>query len=138
VLCHNSLGPANARRTRDGRLVVVGWEHAGGQPPDWELANALLDWAVEPGGGVNAAGARALVDGYRARAGRLPALDLSSFRGAITSLANYVAGEVGTALELPAGEERRYADRGVQHVLTHLATRDTLERLLVTVTAARR
>jgi hypothetical protein len=138
VLCHNTLGPANARRARDGRLVVVGWEHAGGQPPAWELANALLDWAVEPGGGVNAAGARALADGYRARAGRLPHLDMSSFRGAITSLANYVAGEVGAALELPAGEERRYADRSVQHVLTHLATRTTLERLLEAVTAARR
>jgi hypothetical protein len=137
VLCHNTLGPANARRTRDGRLVVTGWEHAGGQPPAWELANALFDWAVEPGGGVNAAGARALVDGYRARAGRLPALDLSSFRGTITSLANYVAGEVGAALELPAGEERRYADRGVRHVLTHLATRATLERLLETVTGRR-
>lgn len=137
VLCHNTLGPANARRARDGRLVVAGWEHAGGQPRDWELANALLDWAVEPGGGVNAAGARALVDGYRARAGRLPALGMSSFRGAITSLANYVAGEVGAALELPAGDDRRYADRSVGHVLTHLATRSTLERLLEIVTAAR-
>ncbi|MGN9906983.1 phosphotransferase [Phytohabitans sp. LJ34] len=138
VLCHNSLGPANARRAGDGRLVVVGWEHAGGQPPAWELANALFDWAVEPGGGVNAAGARALVDGYRARAGGVPALDLSSFRGTITSLANYVAGQVGTALELPAGDDRRYADRSVGHVLTHLATRSTLERLLEAVTAARR
>jgi len=135
VLCHNTLGPASARRTRDGRLVVAGWEHAGGQPPDWELANALLDWAVEPGGGVNAAGARALVDGYRARAGHLPALGLSSFRGAITSLANYVAGEVDAALELPAGEPRRYADRVVHHVLTHLATPATLERLLEAATS---
>lgn len=138
VLCHNTLGPANARRAPGGRLAVGGWEHAGGQPPAWELANALLDWAVEPGGGVNAAGARALADGYRAKAGRLPHLDMSSFRGAITSVANYVAGEVGTALELPAGEERRYADRAVHHVLTHLATRATLERLLETVTAAHR
>lgn len=138
VLCHNTLGPANARRTRDGRLMVVGWEHAGGQPPDWELANALFDWAVEPGGRVNTAGARALVEGYRAKAGRIPDLDLPSFRGAITSLANYVAGEVGTALELPDGEERRYADRSVHHVLTHLASRDTLEQLLESVTRARR
>jgi hypothetical protein len=138
VLCHNSLGPANARKARDGRLVVTGWEHAGGQPPDWEVANALFDWAVEPGGRVNAAGARALADGYRAAAGHLPDLGLSSFRGTITSLANYVAGEVGTALELPAGEQRRYADRSVTHVLTHLATRTTLKHLLEAVTAARR
>jgi len=134
VLCHNTLGPANARRTRDGRLVVTGWEHAGGQPPAWELANALLDWAVEPGGAVNAAGARALVDGYRVKAGDVPDLDVSSFRGAVTSLANYVAGEVGTALELPPGEDRRYADRSVTHVLTHLPTPTTLEHLLRAVT----
>ncbi|MFC0527417.1 phosphotransferase [Phytohabitans kaempferiae] len=138
VLCHNTLGPANARRTRDGRLLIVGWEHAGGQPPHWELANALLDWAVEPGGGVNVAGARALVDGYRATAGEVPALSLASFRGAVTSLANYVAGEVDTALATPPGEQRRYADRVVHHVLTHLATRSTLERLLDAVTPVHR
>jgi hypothetical protein len=39
------------------------------------------------------------------------------------------------ALELPAGEPRRYADRVVQHVLTHLATPATLERLLAAATS---
>lgn len=138
VLCHNTLGPAYVRRTREGRLAVVGWEHAGGQPPSWELGNALFDWAVEPGGGVNSAGARALVDGYRATAGRLPDLGMGSFGGAVTSLANYVAGQVATALAAPAGEERRYAERSVHHVLTHLPTRSTLERLLEATAAARR
>jgi thiamine kinase-like enzyme len=72
VLCHNNLNPGNLRVGAGGRLIAVGWEHAGGLPPGWELSDALANWAVNPGGGVNAAGARALVDGYRARAGSLP------------------------------------------------------------------
>lgn len=130
VLTHNTLGPASARLSAAGRLVVVGWEHAGGQPPGWELANALLDWTVNPGGGVNRAGARALVDGYRSRAGSLPPLRLGMFRGAVTGLANYVSGQVHGALAAAGDEERRYADRSVRHLLAHLPTRATLERLL--------
>jgi Ser/Thr protein kinase RdoA (MazF antagonist) len=130
VLSHNSLGPGRARLGADGRLLVVGWEHAGGQPPAWELANALMDWAANPGGGINAAGARALAAGYRDVAGSLPALDLASFRGAVTSLANYVSGQVHVALDAKTDEDRRYADRNMRHLLTHLPTRSTLERLL--------
>ncbi|WP_208021034.1 hypothetical protein [Verrucosispora sioxanthis] len=136
VLCHNTLGPASTRLAADGHLVVVGWEHAGGQPPSWELANALLDWAVVPGGSVNVAGARALLDGYRATAGTLPPLDLTAFRGAVTSLANYVFGQVDAALEATDDEERRYADRSVAHLLTHLPTRAVLEQLLDAATGA--
>ncbi|MFF5216106.1 phosphotransferase [Micromonospora sp. NPDC000442] len=138
VLCHNTLGPASTRLATNGRLVVVGWEHAGGQPPSWELANALLDWAVVPGGAVNVAGARALLDGYRATAGTLPSLDLAAFRGAVTSLANYVSGQVGAALEARDDEERRYADRSVAHLLSHLPTRAVLEQLLDVATGAAR
>ncbi len=128
VLTHNTLGPGNTRLGRDGRLIVVGWDHAGGQPPAWELANALMDWTVTPGGAVNLAGARALLDGYRARAGALPPLGLAMFRGAVTSLANYVTGQVHGALAAH-GDDRRYADRSVHHLLTHLPTRATLEQL---------
>jgi Ser/Thr protein kinase RdoA (MazF antagonist) len=130
VLSHNSFGPGNARLGSDGRLIVVGWEHAGGQPPAWELANALMDWAANPGGGINAAGARALAAGYREVAGSLPALDLAAFRGAVTSLANYVSGQVHVALDAKTDEDRRYADRNMRHLLTHLPSRATLEQLL--------
>lgn len=128
VLSHNTLGPGMVRRA-NGRLVVFGWEHAGGQPPSWELGNALMDWTVDPGGGVNTAGARGLVEGYREVAGSLPPLDLAMFRGAVTSLGNYVSGQIEYALAAD-GEDRRYADRSVRHLLTHLPTRADLERLL--------
>lgn len=130
VLCHNTLGPGQVHRQSDGRLVVVGWEHAGGQPPAWELGEALMSWAVDPGGGVNAAGARAMADGYRSVAGGLPPLDLATFGGAVTGLLNYVSGEVHRAMQASGGEERRHADRSVRHLLAHLPSRDALERLL--------
>jgi Ser/Thr protein kinase RdoA (MazF antagonist) len=130
VLCHNNLNPGNVRLGAGGRPVVVGWEHASGQPPEWELSAALANWAVNPGGGVNAAGARALVAGYRARAGVLPPLHLDTFRGAATALQNYVAGQLHLALNANGADDQRYADRNVRHLLTHLPSRATYEQLL--------
>lgn len=130
VLCHNNLSPGNVRRGAGGRLVVTGWEHASGLPPSWELADAVVRWAVDAGGGVNAAGARALMAGYRAKAGALPRLRLDSFHGAATALLNYVSGQVHVALHAAGAEEQRYADRDVRHLLTHLSTRATYEQVL--------
>jgi hypothetical protein len=139
VLSHNTLGPGQARLGADGRVIVVGWEHAGGQPPGWELGNALMDWTVNPGGGVNAAGARALLDGYRAAAGTLPPIGPGMFRGAVTGQANYLTGQIRYALAAHDDEDRRHADRSVRHLLAHLPTPDALARLLdVALGAARR
>ncbi len=130
VLCHNTLGPASVRLAGDGRLVVCDWEHAGGEPPAWELADALTHWTVDAHGGVNAAGARAMVEGYRAGGGRLPRLDLTAFSGAATSLANYASEEIRRALDAGDDEDSRHADRSVRHLLSFLPTRTTFERIL--------
>jgi hypothetical protein len=130
VLTHNNLVPSNVRRDRDGRLVVSGWEHAGGQSPAWELCEDLAQWTVLPGGGVNVAGARAMVEGYRERAGALPPLDLADFRGAAVSLLNYVNGQISSALDPTDDEAHRCFDRSVAHLLAHLPTRTTYERLV--------
>ena len=89
----------------------------------WPLAPlaALANWAVNPGSGVNAAGARALVDGCRAQAGSLPPLGLDT--DAATGLQNYVAGQVDLALNASGEEDERYADRNVRQLLTHLPPR---------------
>lgn len=137
VLCHNNLTPGNVSLGRGGSLVVAGWEQAGGQPPAWELADALRSWALDPSGEVNVAGAGAMVAGYRAVAGAVPQLDLAAFRGTATGLVNYVAGQVEVALEAPDGEDRRYADRSVRHLLAHLPTRASFDRLLDAVVGSR-
>jgi aminoglycoside phosphotransferase (APT) family kinase protein len=130
VLCHNNLNPGNVRVGAGGRLIVTGWEHANGLPPSWELSAALAAWAVGPGGGVNTAAARALVDGYRARAGSLPPLSLGTFRGAATGLQNYVAGQIDLALHAASPDDQRFADRSVRHLLTHLPSVATYELVL--------
>lgn len=132
VLSHNGLGPGQCRLRADGRLVVAAWEHAGGQPPSWELADALANWAVEPRGAANDAAARALAGGYRERAGGLPELDLAAFRGHATGLLNYLGGLVGMVLadEATPGSD---VDRSVAHLLAHLPTTATYGRLLAAI-----
>jgi Ser/Thr protein kinase RdoA (MazF antagonist) len=130
VLCHNNLNPGNARLGPRGRLIVTGWEHASGLPPEWELSAALASWTVNPNGGISAAGARALLEGYRERAGSLPELSLDTFRGAATGLQNYVAGQIGRALEAAGTDESEYADRSLRHLLTHLPSAETYESVL--------
>ncbi|WP_433729602.1 phosphotransferase [Actinoplanes sp. CA-051413] len=130
VLCHHNVSPGNIRAGADGRLILTGWEHANGLPPAWELAAVLVSWAVNPGGGINAAGARALTEGYRARAGCLPPLSLDAFSGTAIGLQNYVWGQIELALEVRDVEDVRYTDRNVRHLLTHLPSRATYERLL--------
>ena len=130
MLCHNNLNPGNVRLGPHGRLTITGWEHANGLPPEWELSAALASWAVNPNGGVNAAGARALLQGYRERAGWLPALTLDTFRGAATGLQNYVAGQIGHALDASGTDDERHADRSLRHLLTHLPSAETYERVL--------
>jgi aminoglycoside phosphotransferase (APT) family kinase protein len=130
VLCHNNLNPGNVRLGPAGRLIVTGWEHANGLPPEWELSTALANWAVNPNGGINAAGLRALLEGYRAQAGSLPALSLDTFRGAATGLQNYVAGQINLALGAPGKDDKQVVDRSVRHLLTHLPSRGTYERVL--------
>ena len=136
VLCHNTLGPTQVRHADGGRLAVVGWEHAGGQPPSWELCGSLLQWTIGPGGRVNVAGVRALLRGYEEVAGSIPALGMASFRGAVIDLANYVSEQVERALNARPGDERRHAERSVRHILSGIPTRDTFEQLLDTVLVA--
>ncbi|MFV2085909.1 hypothetical protein [Micromonospora sp. LOL_021] len=49
---------------------------------------------------------------------------------AATGLGNYIYEQVEAALAAGTTEEQRYADRSVRHLLAHLPTRTTLERLL--------
>ncbi|GAA3934762.1 hypothetical protein [Actinoplanes auranticolor] len=43
---------------------------------------------------------------------------------------NYVSGQIELALEARAAEDVRYTDRNVRHLLTHLPSRATYERVL--------
>jgi hypothetical protein len=88
--------------------------------------------------GVNAAGARAMIEGYRSEAGSVPRLDMAMFRGAVISLGNYVLGQVEDALCARDAEDQRHADRSVRHLLSRPPSRANLERLLDAVGGAAR
>jgi len=112
----------------------VGWEHAGGLPPSWELGEALTHWAVDPDNGVNVAGARAMIEGYQSEAGALPPLDMAMFRGAVIALGNYVFDLAEDALTARDAGDQQHTARSVRHVLPQLSSRArsraNLEQLL--------
>jgi Ser/Thr protein kinase RdoA (MazF antagonist) len=130
VLCHNVMGPNRVRLGRAGRLIVFDWEHAGGQPPSWELSDALLHWAGGLGEPQNVVGARAMADGYRDVAGNLPQLSLGTFRGAVTGWLNYAYDQVNLALNGGDADDREFAARDVPDLLAHPPTSTKLQRLL--------
>jgi Ser/Thr protein kinase RdoA (MazF antagonist) len=136
VLCHMNLNPGHVRLGPSGRLVVLGWEHAGGLPPSWELGFALMHWAIGTDGCVNAAGARAMIDGYRSVTGSPPPLSMAMFRGAAISLGNYVLDQVEDALSARDAEDQRHTARSVRHLLSHPPSRANLERLLAATDAS--
>jgi Ser/Thr protein kinase RdoA (MazF antagonist) len=135
VYTKNGLLPADVRLGANHTLIVAGFEHAAGQPPVWELAEALTHWTRDPGGGINVAGARAMLAGYAAAGGSVPNLDLAAFRGTAISLANYLFGQVHLALTAEGEEDQRFTDRNIRHLLTTLSTRPTFERILDAITA---
>jgi hypothetical protein len=57
-------------------------------------------------------------------------LTLDTFRGAAIGLQNYVAGQVDRALDAAGTDDERYAGRSVRHLLTHLPSAETYERVL--------
>lgn len=137
VLCHCGFGPTNARPAADGRLVVVGWEHAGALPSRWELAGALLAWSVGPHGGVpDAVAARSFMSGYRAVASCDPPLDLPCFSASAAAWLNYAYGQVHCALETSDAEQLRFIDRNVRHLLQHAPSMALFEGVLEAVGAS--
>jgi len=105
-------------------------------PPSWELATVLEVWTVGPfGDPPNVVAARALLDAYRAGAGHLPALDVSSFSASVSGWLNYVYGQICLALNTTDAERRGFMDRNVSHLLENAPRRAVYERVLETALA---
>ena len=131
ILCHCGFGPANTRVARDGRLVVLGWEHAGGFPPNWEVANAIVAWCVGPQrNAADAQAARSFINGYRSIMGNSPALDLSCFTAEAAGWLNYAYGQIRCALDTADPDQRQFTHRNVRHLLQHAPSVAWFERVL--------
>jgi hypothetical protein len=73
---------------------------------------------------------RAFLDGYRAEAGYLPALDVTSFSAGVSAWMNYVYGQICKALEAKGADDRDFMNRHVSHMLAHAPSRAFLARVV--------
>lgn len=109
-------------------LVLVHWDFAGPHLPEWELAYVLNHWAIN--GPVNPGVARAVVAGYRDRAGTVPSLDLSSFWVTITAQLNWTYNQFCTARDAIGEEERAYVEGELRGLIADPLTVTKIEKLL--------
>jgi hypothetical protein len=118
---------------RGDELVVVHWDFAGPMYRDWELATMLYHWAIESGPSVDAA--RALLDGYRERAGGDgPVLRLDSFTAAISGWLNWLHNQACEVIDPSSPEKAEYSSLALREVLQEPLTVATLTSLLESLT----
>jgi Ser/Thr protein kinase RdoA (MazF antagonist) len=130
ILSHCGLGLGSVRMRGQGKVAIVGWDHAGPTSVRWEVGGALAAW----GAGirkVNKGAARALLDAYRETAPAIGPLDLTIFTSTIAAWLNWTATRIGIALNDDTDEQSRaVAQREVPRLLAQPMTRAELERVL--------
>nr|WP_238345280.1 phosphotransferase [Actinopolymorpha cephalotaxi] len=109
-------------------LVLIHWDFAGPHSPEWELAYVLTHWAIY--GPASPGAARALVAGYRDRAGSVPTLDLSSFWLTITAHLNWTYNQFCTARTSVGDEQRAYVEGEVRDLIENPFSVTKIEQLL--------
>lgn len=114
IVCINDLSTGVVRMGPDDGLVLTHWDFAGANHPAWELAYVLVHWAGHPP--VNPGTARALVAGYRDRAGAVPPLAEPSFWLAITANLNWTYNQFCFGLDR-TGENQAYAEGELRDLL---------------------
>lgn len=116
------------RMAPNDELVLVHWDFAGPHRPEWELAYVLAHWTIH--GPANPGTARALVAGYRDRAGAVPSLDLSSFWLTISAHLNWTYDQFCTARSTIGAEKRAYVETELQQLIADPLTVTRIEQLL--------
>jgi hypothetical protein len=109
-------------------LVVMHWAYAGANVPEWEIAYCLMQWTVQRGVNVNAA--RAFIEKYGQRAGRIPSLDLSSFVLGVTGWLNWSYNQICEAIDPETPERADFSVREMRELFKDPLTTVKLERVL--------
>lgn len=137
ILSNCDLVPEALRLRADQELVVVHWDFSGPMVPEWELASMLTQWALYRG--LNAEAARALLEGYRERTGRPPALTLGCFNVAVTGWLNWAYNQSCEAISPHTADKAAYAEKALRETLDDPLTVAKLRSLLdvVAPTSAR-
>lgn len=128
VVTNCDITPDAVRLGEGDELIVTHWDYAGPMVPEWELASALLQWCFYSGPNVEAG--RALLDGYRERAGMVPALTLGSFNVAITGWLTWTLHRAWEASGDEPPEKGEFAARALQESLSDPITVGKLQAFL--------
>lgn len=125
-ICINDLNIEAVRMGSADELVVLHWDFAGPNVPEWELAYVLKHWAS--GRRSNAGTARALIEGYRAIAA-VPSLDACSFWLPITAELNWTHDQFCRALG-NVGEKREFSEGAIRDLLSDGFSVTKINRIL--------
>lgn len=118
VLCHRDYTRTNVFRRAGGGLVVLDWEDAGPLPAEHELADALDAWCVGDDGQVDAAGVRALLDGYVGAGGPARVMGEADFARRSAGTVNFVWAMAQQAVDPDAGEHAKFATEKIRAAVT--------------------
>jgi hypothetical protein len=130
VISNCDLVPEAIRLGAAHELVVVHWDFSGPMAPSWELATMLTQWAVYGTTGPNFEAARALVDGYRTRAGSAPALTVGSFHVAVTGWLNWAFNQACEAIAPASADKAEFSERALRETMADPLSVARLEALL--------
>lgn len=128
VICIQNLEIGAVRMGPKGELVVVQWDFAGPNCPEWELAYVLNQWAMRAT--ANPATASALVSGYRERCGTIPPLDPSSFWLTITGFLNWTFSRFNSDLETTDPEDQTFDKNALRSLIADPLTVTKIEQVL--------
>ena len=126
VIGNRDLQAATVRFGPGDDLVVVHWDFAGPTTKETELALLLAQSALH-----SKDAARAVMEGYRARAGGdVPALSLNSFASYVTGWLTWANHRACEAIAPPDPEVADFAERSLREVFDDRLTVDQLTSLL--------
>jgi hypothetical protein len=121
--------PTGVRLARAGRLVLVGWEHAGAVPKDWELGSSIMAWSETVANDYDVTAARGFLDGYRQIAGAVP-ITLPMFSAGVTAGLNWTISRANIALHEEVASERELAERNIRVLARNPMTLRHVHRLV--------
>lgn len=103
---HRDFHPDNALLASDGSLRALDWEDAGPVSPARELAKVLVQWHVV-GDAVDEDGVARSAAAYRAAGGPAVLTTVDVFAMVVCNETNFLAKQLGVALDTSAQPERR-------------------------------
>lgn len=121
--------PSGSRVLAGRRLALVGWEHSGAVPMDWDVAAAVCAWSETVEGGYDLVAAKAFLVGYRDAGGEVD-LRPESFSCGVTAGLNWTISRANVASGSCDEQERALADRAIRTIVRDPLRLETVQALV--------